>query len=243
MTASYAPPLSLPVRPVSHRAQAHLRRFVAPPELGVLHDQPAHPAHVSPIHLPAMAHVASDLESLTVPIKVVPATYLGACEDCCTDTRNDLDALPAVATVVAVDAYGFRYRSEACALHLESLVDWHVRRECRVHVEVPADSTRWYERDDRETWFAVDDQLGVVVARDVLDTWTVWLHDTNLSPVPLVARMGVRGGESYADLRERAEVLAQAYASTLAADGYELASQDAVTVALPVVAVSEVAAA
>jgi hypothetical protein len=204
---------------------------------------PADPARVSPLHLPALAHIASDLDGLDAPVKVVNAEILDRCAYCTGDTSDDRTTSdPAVATVVATDAYGFRYVEPVCVFDLPGAVRHHARRERPVVVEVPADSRRWFERGDRETWYAVDDETGVVVARDVCDTWTVWLHDTNQAPVSLVARIGVRDTESYADLRARAEVLAQATASTLAADAYELASLDAVTVALPVAAVTEVAA-
>lgn len=235
MIGSYVTTLPALDRPASDKTVA------VPVLLGRPHDQPIDPARVSPVHLPALSRVASDLDAVTAPVKVVAPTVLEPCTDCGTHGDGAMPPQTSIATVVAADTDGFVYRSEACALHLESLVRWHHLRGCWVHVEVPADSTRWYERDSRETWYAVDDQVGVVVARDVHDTWTVWLHDTNHPPVPLVARMGMRDGESWAGLRGRAEMLAQAVASQLAADAYEAASV-AVTVALPVVAVSEAAA-
>ena len=142
-----------------------------------------------------------------------------------------------------MDRYGFRYPLPACALHVASLVAWQTRRECAVSVEVPAESTRWFERTARGTWWAVDDEVGVVAARDVLDSWTVYLFRTNEPPIALVARMGSDGVGS---VRERAEVLAQAYAAVLAADVYEAAQDDTVqddveTVELPVVTVERAA--
>lgn len=218
-------------------ATYHPRRFVDPAELGSVADQPVEPARVNPLHLPALAHVAPDLDGLNAPIRVVPPVELDRCVDCGRDGDGALPVQPSIATVVAIDAYGFRYLLPACALHLASLVAWQTRRECAVKVEVPAESPRWFERTARETWWAVDDEVGVVAARDVLDSWTVYLFRTNEPPIALVARMGSGGVGS---VRERAEVLAQAYAAVLAAQVHE-AAQDAETVELPVVTVERAA--
>ena len=226
--AATAPP-SLP-------ATHHPRRFVDPAELGSVADQPTDPARVNPLHLPALAHVAADLDGLNAPIRLVPATDLAGCVDCGSHGDGALPVQPSIAVVVAVDAYGFRIFLPACALHVGPLVAWQTRRECAVAVEVPADGRRWFDWSPRETWYAVDDETGVVVARDVCDSWTVYLFHANYAPIPLVARMGLRDGESYSVLRMRAEVLAQAYAASVAAGMYEAAQQDAVTVGLPVVA-------
>jgi hypothetical protein len=204
---------------------------------------PAEPARVSPLHLPALAHVASDLDGLDVPVKVVNAEILDRCAYCTGDTSDDRTTSdPAVATVVATDAYGFRYVEPVCVFDLPGAVRHHTRRERPVVVEVPADSRRWFERTDRETYYAVDEAHGVAATRGIWDAWQVVKVVNGFGSTQLLAAVGLRDGESFNDCRARAELLAQAYASTLAADAYEAASLDAVTVALPVVTVSEVAA-
>lgn len=230
-------------------AAYHPRRFVDPAELGSTADQPVDPARVNPLHLPALAHVAADLDGLNVPIRVVPPVELGACEDCVLDTV-DGTARTAVATVVAVDRYDFRYRTAGCALHLESLVRWHTRRECAVKVEVPAHQGRdFYERSPRETFYAVsahDPMTGVAATRGMWDAWQVVEVVDGFGSARVLAPVGLRDGESFDACRERAEVLAQAYAAVLAVDAYEAAQDDAVqgdveTVELPVVTVERAA--
>lgn len=181
------------------------------------HCGPVPAALVSPIHLPALHHVAADLDGITAPIHIVAPADLGTCEDCRDEPQPwDEPARDAVATVHA-RALGGRVVSVAvCALHLAPALAWFERQGMPVHVTVPATGGRqWFERSERETWYAVDDSLGVVVARDVSDTWTVYLHRENHAPEVLAARMGVSGPGT---ARERAEVLGQAYAAQLATD-------------------------
>lgn len=243
MRSLYAPGSPAPQCPTSDETRHHLRRFVAPDELGPLH-LPADPARINPSHLPALAHVGSDVEFLTVPVRVVAPVELGVCVDCEPFGDGAMPVADSVATVVAVDAYGFVYSSPVCAVHVEPLARWHARRECVVRVDVPATGgVRWFERSERETFYAVSDSLsGVAVVRGMGDVWMVVDVDhTGFASSRPLAVVGLRDGESYDDARVRAEVLAQAVASQRARDLAVEADTDAVTVALPVVAMSEAA--
>lgn len=230
-------------------ATYHPRRFVDPAELGSVADQPADPARVNPLHLPALAHVAADLDGLNVPVRVVPPTVLDRCVDCGRDGDGALPVQPSIATVVAIDAYGFRYPLPACALHLASLAAWQTRRECAVKVEVPAHQGRdFFERSPRETFYAVsshDPMTGVAATRGIWDAWQVVEVVDGFGSARVLAPVGLRDGESFNDCRLRAEVLAQAVAAQRAADLYEARQAaelaDAVTVALPVVTVERAA--
>lgn len=223
MSALYLPAPPAPIRPVSTRTPAQ--------------HGPVDPARVSPVHLPALARVASDLEAVTAPVKVVAPTVLEPCTDCGTHGDGAMPPQTSIATVVAADTDGFVYRSEACALHLESLVAWQTRRECAVKVEVPACQGRdFFERSPRETFYAVsahDPMTGVAATRGMWDAWQVVEVVDGFGSARVLAPVGLRDGESFDACRERAEVLAQAVAAQRAADAYEAAF--AVTVALPAV--------
>lgn len=229
-------------------APYHPRRFVDPAELGSVADQPVEPARVNPLHLPALAHIAPDLDGLNVPVRVVPPTVLDRCVDCGRDGDGALPVQPSIATVVAIDGYGFRYPLPACALHLASLVAWQTRRECAVKVEVPAHQGRdFFERSPRETFYAVSSPMtGVAATRGMWDAWQVVEVVDGFGSARVLAPVGLRDGESFDACRERAEVLAQAYAAVLAADAYEAAQDDTAqddveTVELPVVTVERAA--
>lgn len=187
---------------------------------------PVDPARVSPIHLPALAHVAAELDTCTAPIRVVPAVDLGVCVECWGGPLGDVPVLDAVATVVATDANGYVSGDEVCSLHLDETVWNHGWLHRHVVVEVPAhEGRRWFERSDRETYYALDDLRGIAVVRDFTHAWTVVeAHDGFTGRALAVLPLGAGG---YAESRLRAEVLAQAYASQLATDAalatYELA--------------------
>lgn len=197
-----------------------------------MHDRPLDPARVSPMHLPALAELAADLDGLAAPVHIVNRADLGACAAC---PDGDLPESDAIATVVSTDAHGFRYRDRVCALHLDPEVGYHSRAGHTVVVEVPAFSRRWFERTDRETYFALDECHGVAAVRDMHDCWAVvdtthGIIDTTLALVPD---------------RAVAELLAQAVAAVRAADAYELgyaAAEAAAKALFPAAAVTEVAA-
>ena len=190
-------------------AATRTRHLDLPEPLG-----PVDPAGVSPVHLPALAHVAAELDTCSAPIRVVRAKDLGVCVECA-DPRNVEPVRDAIATVVAY-ADELTTRHEACPLHLDDVIRDHARRGHTVTVEVPAfGGHTCFSRHERETFYAVDASTGLVVTRDVIDTWSVYVCVENAAPVLLAARMGVAGVGS---ARERAEVLAQAYASQLATD-------------------------
>lgn len=185
---------------------------------------------VCPAHLPAVWHVQPEVEQLTergVPVRIVSAVELGGCEDCADDPS--LGHLDAVAVVRATSATGRAHEVKVCPLHLSRVVTWFARQGMPLVVQVPAmGGRRWFERDTRETWFAIDDSVGVVVSRDVSDTWTVYLHEENRAPVILAARVGLSGPGA---ARERAEWLGQAVASQYARDAALAADNDTPAVA------------
>lgn len=165
-----------------------------------------------------MTDLSADLGSH--PVRIVPPAELGG--NCASCPDGDLPvAAAAIVTVNGYDTQGRAHHNVVCALHLSAVVRDHTRRGRSVVVEAPTCSPRWFTRTDRETWYAVDEYHGVVVARDVLDTWTVWLHRENGEPRPLYPRVGLRDGESAAQCRVRVEDWAQDHAARLAADAYE----------------------
>lgn len=186
------------------------------------------PARVSPQHLPALAQVAADLDGITAPVRIVNATDLPPCVAC---PDHDLPRLDAIATVIARDVDAFGYRAAVCALHLRPEIGYHTRRGHTVVVEVPASGGRqWFERTDRETYYALDEAHGVAVVRGMWDTWTV---------VTAADGLGADHALAVFPWRSDAECWAQDHAARVAADAYEAASA---AVALPVVTVSGVAA-
>lgn len=168
------------------------------------------PARVSPLHLPALGHVAADLDGLGAPVRIVNAAYLDWCEDCA--AGDDVPVWGAIATVVAYDEHGFGYRTEGCALHLPGVVRHFQGHGWPTTVEVPASGgRRWFERSDRETYWALDDTNGIAVVRALHDCWQVIEVCAGL-PVALLALVPDRAV---------AELLAQAVAAVRAADAYE----------------------
>lgn len=193
------------------------------------------PPRVAPMHLPAMALVASELDD-SWPIRIVAPLALGRCDDCRDGRDADVPEGEAIATVVAHDPHGFRYKTLACALHLPAVVR-HYRRHCwPTTVEVPTCSPRWFERSDRETYYAVDESRGVAVTRSYpTGAWAAW---TVLDGVPTLLRtFPADFGDAHS--REEAECWAQDHAARIAAGEFQAAS--APIVALPVVT-AEVAA-
>lgn len=184
------------------------------------------PARVNPCHLPALHHVAADLDGLDHPVRIVNPAELGECEGC---THDDTD-LDAIAEVVAEDADGFRYRSRVCALHLTPEVRYHARHGRVLTVEVPAASRQWFERADRETYIALDESRGVGVSRTHVGGWAAWTVLDGITVGAPLAVFASDHGDPHARLT--AECWAQDHAATLAAHEYETAQ--AVTVALPV---------
>lgn len=203
---------------------------------GPLHDQPADPARITPLHLPAMSEVAADLDGLNAPIRIVNPTELGACTACSDEHGRHEPVLGAIGTVYATDPHGFRHFTAACALHLAGAVTHYDSHGWPTVVEVPACSRQWFERTDSETYYALDESRGVAVVRGLWDVWQVVEAVDGFGSPTLLASVGLRDGESFNQARKRAEVLAQAYASTVAADAYEAGFSDTETVALPVVA-------
>ncbi len=204
----------------------------------LLREGPPDPARVPPTHLPAVHHVASDLDGIDAPIKIVDPTELGACTACSDEHgRDDDPLLGAIATVVAYDEHGFRYTLATCALHMSLVVDHYNGHRWPTVVEVPASSRQWFERSDRETYYALDEDTGIAVTRTTLDVWAVWQVAAS---VALSAPLAVfPADEGDAQSRLVAECWAQDHAARLAADAYEVASH--VAGALPV-AVAGVAA-
>lgn len=189
---------------------------------------PAVPARVSPVHLPALAHAAADLDGTDYPIKIINPAELGPCEDCQADTLGDV--LDAIATVVAYA--GIHTHCEVvCALHLPVALKHYRRADRPVTVEVPAESELYFVRSDRETYWALDEAHGIGVARTHLGGWAAWdVVDGVTRSVPLAVFPADFGDPAS---RLDAECWAQDHAARRAAEAYELAS--AVTVALPVV--------
>lgn len=206
-----------------------------PPHPPTRSEGPDDPARISPLHLPALHHVAADLDGLNAPVKIVNSASLDRCDDCA--TGDDVPELGAIATVVATDTHGFRYRSVTCALHLAGVVRHYNGHGWALVVEVLASSRQWFERSDRETFYAVDESRGVAVTRGIWDAWQVVDVVDGFGSPRLLAAVGLRDGESFNACRGRAEVLAQAVAAQAAADAYEASFSDAVTVALPVTAI------
>ncbi len=201
---------------------------------------PVDPARVSPLHLPAMHHVAADIYEPDVPIRIVTAGELDPCGDC---DYDDLDTPGPVATVRATDAHGYRHSDDVCVLHLPGLVRHHSRQNRAVVIEIGAtEGRRWFERSDRETYYALDESRGIAATRGIWDAWQVVEVVDGFGSPTLLASVGLRDGESFNQARARAEVLAQAVAAVRAADAYESGFVIAETVALPVVTVTEVAA-
>lgn len=179
-------------------------------------------AWVSPRHLPALHHVAADLDELDHPVRIVPTAELDTCGDC---ADGDLPELGSVATVVATSPDGHTYRDDACALHLSGAVRYHSGRNRQVTVEVPAASRRWFQRDDRETYYAIDEVVGVGVVRGMWDSWIV---------VHAVDGVGAQHAVEVFPRRVDAEWCAQNLAAQIAADAYEAGFAE--PVALPIVA-------
>lgn len=175
------------------------------------------PARVSPLHLPALAHTAADLDGLDAPVRIVNPAALDRCGDCA--AGDDIPELGAIATVVAYDAHGFGYRTEGCALHLPGVVRHFQGHGWSTVVEVPTCSRQWFERSDRETYWALDEARGVAVVPGMWDTWTV-----------VEATDGYGAGRALTVYPHRvdAERWAQDHAARLAADAYEAASADTV---------------
>lgn len=210
-----------------------------PPHPPTRSEGPDDPARISPLHLPALHHIAADLDDLNAPVKIVNPASLDRCDDCA--TGDDVPELGAIATVVATDTHGFRYRSVTCALHLAGVVRHYNGHGWALVVEVPASSRQWFERTDRETFYALDESRGVGVTRTHVGGWAAWdVVDGLTRSVPLTL-FGADAGDAAARLD--AECWAQAHAARVAADAYEASFSDAVTVALAVAAVTEVAAA
>ncbi len=196
-----------------------------------LREGPPDPARVPPLHLPAVHHVASDLDGLTAPVKIVNPTELGACTACLDEhERLDDPLLGAIATVVAYDEHGFRYTLAVCALHMSLVVDHYNGHGWPTVVEVPTCSRQWFERSDRETYYALDEDTGIAVTRTTLDVWAVWRVSASVALSAPLAVFPADQGD--AQSRLVAECWAQDHAARLAADAYEVASQ--VTVTLPV---------
>ncbi|MDN5929665.1 MAG: hypothetical protein L0I24_01125, partial [Pseudonocardia sp.] len=183
-------------------------------------------ARISPLHLPAMCDVAADLDGLAAPIRIVNPTELGACTACSVEHRHDEPVLGAIGTVYATDAHGFRRFTAVCALHLAGVVTHYGSHGWPTVVEVPA-SPRWFERTDRETYYALDETRGVAATRGIWDAWQV---------VEVVDGFGADQSLMTSPSRVVAEAFAQAYAAGLAADAYESGFVIAETVVLPVVA-------
>ncbi len=205
-----------------------------------LREGPPDPARVPPLHLPAVHHVASDLDGIDAPIKIVDPTELGACT-ACLDEHGRLDdpLLGAIATVVAYQD-GFRFHLAVCALHMSLVVRHYNSHGWPTLVEVPTCSRQWFERSTRETYYALDEDTGIAVTRTTLDVWAVWQVSASLALGAPLALFPADQGD--AQSRLVAECWAQAYAARLAADAYESGFVIAETVALPLVAVTEVAA-
>jgi hypothetical protein len=188
---------------------------------------PQPPARISPRHLPAMHHVAADLDD-TYPVRIVNPAELGPCEDC---RDHDLDELGSIATVIAYDPSEVCWREDFCALHLRGAVRHHGKAGRHVVVEVPVETRQWFVRDDRETYYGLDDAHGIGVSRTHLGGWVVWdVLDGVTRSAPLAVFPADHGDPA---ARLDAECWAQDHAARLAAEAYEAAS--AVTVALPVV--------
>ncbi len=204
-----------------------------------LREGPPDPARVSPIHLPALALAASDLDGCDAPIKIVNPTALAWCSDCA--HGDDVPELGAIAVVVGYDSHGFGYRTTVCALHLDGVVRHYRRHRWPTVVEVPACSRQWFERTDRETYYALDEDTGIAVTRTTLDVWAVWQVSASMALGAPLALFPADQGD--AQSRLVAECWAQDHAARLAADAYESGFVIAETVALPAVAaVNEVAA-
>lgn len=211
---------------------------------------PAHPLHevagpipTSPCHLPAVAHVAADIDNLTVPVRVVPAAELGVCVECA--SGRNLDVLDALMVVRAVDAYGHDRDDEVCPLHLDSTISRHTVLGREVVVDVPATGGRqWFERSPLETFYAVhadSPMTGVAVTRGMWDAWQVVDVTDGHGSITVLATFGLLDGESYEQARERAEGLAQDVAARRAADLYEGEQAQAETQTLPVIDVERAA--
>ena len=226
MSTSYVITPPAPARPATTQPQATAIQSCVDPAL------------VSPLHLPALSDVAADLDGLNTPVKIVNPIALDRCQDCAHE--DDVPELGAIATVVAYDEHGFRYFLATCALHLAGIIRHYRSHGWATVVEVPTCSPRWFERSDRETYWALDESRGIGVTRTHVGGWAAWnVVDRLTDSVPL-ALFAADCGDAASRLD--AECWAQAYAAQRAADAYEESFSDAVTVALPVVVVSGVAA-
>lgn len=184
-------------------------RMPTKPATPTSHD-PADPARVNPMHLPALAHCAADLDGLTAPVRITAPTALGSCAAC---PEYDLPDLGAIATVRATDSDGFVYVDPICPLHLHGEIRYHAHFGRSVVVEVPASGGRqWFERSDHETYYGLDEARGIAVVGGMWDTWTVVEARDRLGADRALATFPQRGD---------AECWAQAHAAHLAADAYE----------------------
>lgn len=228
MNQQYSITPAEPARPVSIRTPARIG--------------PLHPAQVSPVHLPALSDVASDLDGLGAPVKIVNPLALDWCDTCA--HGDDVPELGAIVTVVAKDPYGFGYRIPACALHLAGVIRHFGRHHWPTVVEAPTCSPRWFERCDRETYWGLDETHGIAVVRSRLDVWVVFeaaQDDQGYGHAGQLLAVSY-GDDGDAAGRAAAEVWAQDCAAQRAADAHEASFAVAGPVALPVVAVSGVAA-